>query len=472
MRHQARQRRWWRTRPTSASVASTARGTARTRSRRSSPTGASSRSATCACPVSRTHGPPPACVDACPTFAITVEKVNVEERAGRSLRPGTPPTSRRPASRCRLPASPLPADVPVETYSGRAWSLRPEDPHWPLVWLTLLTQAATGASAHGHRHGRAHDRRGRRGGGAGRLAPAPRPARPRVEGPPQPPPLRLSREVALFGAYGGPRRAGGRGPDGRSRGGRSWRRRRVRQRPALHRARAARLALAAHDRPLLRHLRSPSARCSPATPPGRSWAIGDRSSLATDRQPASGSDEGRAIEWWGAVRLTLHWFRVPAVLAVVGWLAGAGLALAGADTRGAGAGRRRRADRALPLLRDRRAAGHARLVLPCVQEALMRSTVQGAVSSLLSSRRLGHGGERYTLRGRRPLRADERQPPARHLGADDLRLLLRRLRHAPRRAGRQGRGRARAIPDHPVNRGRLCPKGLTEHHTIGARRAA
>ena len=32
-------------------------------------------------------------------------------------------------------------------------------------------------------------------------------------------------------------------------------------------------------------------------------------------------------------------------------------------------------------------------------------------------------------------------------------------------------GRAVAVqgdPDHPVNRGRLCPKGLTEHHTIGA----
>src|SRR5262249_40134709 len=32
-------------------------------------------------------------------------------------------------------------------------------------------------------------------------------------------------------------------------------------------------------------------------------------------------------------------------------------------------------------------------------------------------------------------------------------------------------GRAVAVqgdPDHPVNRGRLCPKGLTEHHTIHA----
>ena len=26
----------------------------------------------------------------------------------------------------------------------------------------------------------------------------------------------------------------------------------------------------------------------------------------------------------------------------------------------------------------------------------------------------------------------------------------------------------RGNPDHPVNRGMLCPKGLSEHHTIGA----
>ena len=32
-------------------------------------------------------------------------------------------------------------------------------------------------------------------------------------------------------------------------------------------------------------------------------------------------------------------------------------------------------------------------------------------------------------------------------------------------------GRAVAVtgdPDHPVNQGRLCPKGLSEHHTLAA----
>ncbi len=40
----------------------------------------------------------------------------------------------------------LPAGVPLLTFGGSDWALRPEDPHWPLIWLTLLTQAAVGAS--------------------------------------------------------------------------------------------------------------------------------------------------------------------------------------------------------------------------------------------------------------------------------------------------------------------------------------
>ena len=91
-------------------------------------------------------GRAPACVDACPTFAITVEKVNVEEwRADHSA--GDAPNLPSASLTLSTTRIALPADVPVETYSGSAWSLRPEDPHWPLVWLTLLTQAATGASA-------------------------------------------------------------------------------------------------------------------------------------------------------------------------------------------------------------------------------------------------------------------------------------------------------------------------------------
>jgi DMSO reductase anchor subunit len=40
----------------------------------------------------------------------------------------------------------VPDGVPQETFGGSEWALRPVDPHWPLVWLTLLTQAAVGAT--------------------------------------------------------------------------------------------------------------------------------------------------------------------------------------------------------------------------------------------------------------------------------------------------------------------------------------
>jgi DMSO reductase anchor subunit len=38
---------------------------------------------------------------------------------------------------------------------------------------------------------------------------------------------------------------------------------------------------------------------------------------------------GNRIEQWGVVRLTLGWFRIPSVGVAVGWMAGAGLILAG-----------------------------------------------------------------------------------------------------------------------------------------------
>jgi DMSO reductase iron-sulfur subunit len=87
----------------------------------------------------------PACVDACPTFAITVEKVDVEAWRADHAEADAPnlPPSDLTISTTRIQ---LPADVPLETYHGSTWSLRPEHPHWPLIWLTLLTQIAVGAS--------------------------------------------------------------------------------------------------------------------------------------------------------------------------------------------------------------------------------------------------------------------------------------------------------------------------------------
>ena len=91
-------------------------------------------------------GMAPACVAACPTHAITVEAVDVEAwRADHSAAdaPELPPSSLT-LSTTRIE---LPADVPVETFAASDWNLQPEHPHWPLVWLTLVSQLAVGVSA-------------------------------------------------------------------------------------------------------------------------------------------------------------------------------------------------------------------------------------------------------------------------------------------------------------------------------------
>jgi Fe-S-cluster-containing dehydrogenase component/DMSO reductase anchor subunit len=91
-------------------------------------------------------GRAPACVDACPTFAITVEKVDVAAWRADHSEGNAPnlPDAGLTLSTTRIT---LPADIPEVTHAGDAWSPRPEHPHWPLIWLTLLTQVAVGASA-------------------------------------------------------------------------------------------------------------------------------------------------------------------------------------------------------------------------------------------------------------------------------------------------------------------------------------
>ena len=88
----------------------------------------------------------PACVDACPTHAITVEKVRVDDWRADHRAADAPelPSSDLTLSTTRIE---LPRDVPLETYAASDWNLRPEEPHWPLVWLTLVSQVALGVSA-------------------------------------------------------------------------------------------------------------------------------------------------------------------------------------------------------------------------------------------------------------------------------------------------------------------------------------
>ncbi len=88
-------------------------------------------------------GRAPACVDACPTRAITIEKVNVAEwRADHSGADApTLPSAEFTLSTTRIE---LPHDVPIDAYAASDWNIRPEHPHWSLVWLTLLSQLAVG----------------------------------------------------------------------------------------------------------------------------------------------------------------------------------------------------------------------------------------------------------------------------------------------------------------------------------------
>jgi formate dehydrogenase iron-sulfur subunit len=92
------------------------------------------------------EGLAPACVAACPTRAITVEKVTVAEWRVDHDAANAPqlPDASLTVSTTRIT---LPANVPAETFAASDWDLRPEDPHWPLVWLTVLSQLAFGVSA-------------------------------------------------------------------------------------------------------------------------------------------------------------------------------------------------------------------------------------------------------------------------------------------------------------------------------------
>jgi Fe-S-cluster-containing dehydrogenase component/DMSO reductase anchor subunit len=116
------------------------------------------------------EGYAPACVSACPTHAITVEKVNVDAWRADHAAGDAPhlPDAGITLSTTRITLPPELAGTGKGTGQGRAdgtgrragrgaaalpvepagdWALHPEDPHWPLVWLTLTSQMALGASA-------------------------------------------------------------------------------------------------------------------------------------------------------------------------------------------------------------------------------------------------------------------------------------------------------------------------------------
>jgi formate dehydrogenase iron-sulfur subunit len=91
------------------------------------------------------EGLKPACVGACPTRALDVEKVDVAAWMADHAEADGPhlPSADLTLSTTRIVP---PADVPMSTVAASDFDLHPEDPHWPLIVLTLLTQVALGAS--------------------------------------------------------------------------------------------------------------------------------------------------------------------------------------------------------------------------------------------------------------------------------------------------------------------------------------
>ena len=90
------------------------------------------------------EGREPACVGACPQGAIEIEIVNIAEwkrsYVATANAPGLP-TADDSLSSTRIT---LPANLPPDTRKVDMNRVRPEHPHWPLVFMTVLTQLSVG----------------------------------------------------------------------------------------------------------------------------------------------------------------------------------------------------------------------------------------------------------------------------------------------------------------------------------------
>src|SRR5258708_2089954 len=93
------------------------------------------------------EGREPACVTACPEVAIQIEIVNIADwkktYAASANAPGLP-SADDSISTTRIT---LPAILPPDTRKVDLGRVLPEQPHWPLVFMTVLTQLSVGAFA-------------------------------------------------------------------------------------------------------------------------------------------------------------------------------------------------------------------------------------------------------------------------------------------------------------------------------------
>jgi DMSO reductase iron-sulfur subunit len=91
-------------------------------------------------------GMAPACVQACPEGAIAVEIVNARQWRSDYLSANAPglPSADDSISTTRVT---LPANLPPDTGRVDTQRILPEHPHWPLVFMLVLTQLSVGALA-------------------------------------------------------------------------------------------------------------------------------------------------------------------------------------------------------------------------------------------------------------------------------------------------------------------------------------
>src|SRR5215475_5946346 len=91
-------------------------------------------------------GMAPACVNACPEGAIAIEIVNIAEWRADYLAANAPglPSADDSISTTRIT---LPENLAPDTGRVDTQRLLPEHPHWPLVFMLVLTQLSVGAFA-------------------------------------------------------------------------------------------------------------------------------------------------------------------------------------------------------------------------------------------------------------------------------------------------------------------------------------